>query len=660
MSSSHAPSEADRRGRTNQFTDIGVKGRKTGLVVKDTGRRDSAGMEDMNGFFSPDRPATPQPQNSSFTKRLQDAANLTNNKTSDMSLARSSTREPATIIRDDRRVSAFAALRRTPARTSLNSPALRVRSAAKGQASPIKDASASPSRSSSAHSGSNANVARKIDFNEVKTPARKERTSEPKPVEEDYPEPQLGDEVYEYDEPAPEPEIEAEPSPEQARAPASVKPKPRKPTGLLSQGGKKRKLFAMTNDGDASSDEEAHAGDAVNGAEDARSEDERMSEPEVEPEMDMEPEPVQEAFDEDVEEAEPEPAPKKRGRPPKAAASKAKEKVVPKKKAKDVQQVEESEKEEEEALAPVKKRGRPPKNATKEKENIRPAKTTKTSEPAPAKLKKLSKGDVSLTQAKQVIIHEKPPDPSEDFSELGSDVRRSRRARVAPLAFWKNEKIVYGASDRRKSSGLVLPEMKEIIRVEETTPAKAKKRAANGTTARGRKRSVKSGDSSDEESDEDIEEEDGLMEAQVLGWQADGEDETVVKVIACPSTQIKPKAVANTSMRYQKIFAVNDFVATGVVDLPPGAEKLPRSSKQNVMIFAVFEGALEVRIHDTTFKVKKGGQFIVPRGNNYSFKNISAAKTARLFFTHATDTLANAEAEVEAEAAARGAGSDEE
>ncbi|GAO46408.1 hypothetical protein SAICODRAFT_92412 [Saitoella complicata NRRL Y-17804] len=659
MSSSHAPSEADRRGRTNQFTDIGVKGRKTGLVVKDTGRRDSAGMEDMNGFFSPDRPATPQAPNSSFTKRLQDAANLTNNNTSDMSLAQSSMREPATIVRDDRRVSAFAALRRTPARTSLNSPALRVRSAAKGQSSPKKDVSASPSRSSSAHSGSNVNVARKIDFNEVKTPARKERTFEPEPVEEDYPEPQMGDEVYEDNEPVREPEVEAEASPEPARAPSATKPKPRKQTGLLSQGGKKRKLFAMTNGGDVSGDLEAHVGDAVNGAEEAMSEDERMPEPEVEPEMDMEPEPVQEAFDEDVEEAEPEPAQKKRGRPPKAVATKAKEQDAPKKKAKEVQQVEESENEEEEAPAPVKKRGRPPKNTTKEKENIRPAKKTKTSEPAQAKSKKLSKGDVSLTQAKQVIIHEKPPDPSEDFSELGSDVRRSRRARVAPLAFWKNEKIVYGASDRRKSSGLVLPEMKEIIRVEETAPAKTKKRAANGT-ARGRKRSLKSGDSSDEESDEDIEEEDGLMEAQVLGWQADGEDETVVKVIACPSTQIKPKAVANTSMRYQKIFTVNDFVATGVVDLPPGAEKLPRSSKQNVMIFAVFEGVLEVRVHDTTFKVKKGGQFIVPRGNNYSFKNISAAKTARLFFTHATDTLANAEAEVEAEAAARGAASDDE
>jgi hypothetical protein len=30
-----------------------VNGRKTGLMVKDTGRRDSAGLEDMDAFFSP-------------------------------------------------------------------------------------------------------------------------------------------------------------------------------------------------------------------------------------------------------------------------------------------------------------------------------------------------------------------------------------------------------------------------------------------------------------------------------------------------------------------------------------------------------------------------------------------------------------------------------
>src|SRR5215472_11528061 len=53
------------QGRPNKFTDVGVVGRyafnsrdvlttsKTGLMVKDTGRRNSADLEDMDAFFSP-------------------------------------------------------------------------------------------------------------------------------------------------------------------------------------------------------------------------------------------------------------------------------------------------------------------------------------------------------------------------------------------------------------------------------------------------------------------------------------------------------------------------------------------------------------------------------------------------------------------------------
>ena len=65
-----ARTAAESQGRPNKFTDVGVIGRyifapiylfcldvddfrKTGLMIKDTGRRDSAGLEDMDAFFSP-------------------------------------------------------------------------------------------------------------------------------------------------------------------------------------------------------------------------------------------------------------------------------------------------------------------------------------------------------------------------------------------------------------------------------------------------------------------------------------------------------------------------------------------------------------------------------------------------------------------------------
>jgi hypothetical protein len=46
-------SEAERRGRGAQnVTDIGVKGRRTGLEIHDT-TRDEDGMENLSAFFSP-------------------------------------------------------------------------------------------------------------------------------------------------------------------------------------------------------------------------------------------------------------------------------------------------------------------------------------------------------------------------------------------------------------------------------------------------------------------------------------------------------------------------------------------------------------------------------------------------------------------------------
>jgi hypothetical protein len=40
-------------GGTSNLLDSFVDVSKTGLMVKDTGRRDSAGLEDMDAFFSP-------------------------------------------------------------------------------------------------------------------------------------------------------------------------------------------------------------------------------------------------------------------------------------------------------------------------------------------------------------------------------------------------------------------------------------------------------------------------------------------------------------------------------------------------------------------------------------------------------------------------------
>lgn len=48
----------------------------------------------------------------------------------------------------------------------------------------------------------------------------------------------------------------------------------------------------------------------------------------------------------------------------------------------------------------------------------------------------------------------------------------------------------------------------------------------------------------------------------------------------------------------------------------------------------MIEGAVNVKIHRTSFTMAVGGQFMVPRGNQYSIHTISR-RPAKLFFAQA-------------------------
>lgn len=57
-------------------------------------------------------------------------------------------------------------------------------------------------------------------------------------------------------------------------------------------------------------------------------------------------------------------------------------------------------------------------------------------------------------------------------------------------------------------------------------------------------------------------------------------------------------------------------------------------------VFYVIEGTLEVTIHQNSFLVGAGSQFIVPRGNHYAIRS-AWSRASRLFFAHCKDTLAS-------------------
>ncbi|RDB22217.1 hypothetical protein Hypma_010701 [Hypsizygus marmoreus] len=94
----------------------------------------------------------------------------------------------------------------------------------------------------------------------------------------------------------------------------------------------------------------------------------------------------------------------------------------------------------------------------------------------------------------------------------------------------------------------------------------------------------------------------------------------------------------NKNWTFQKIFGEADFFASGFLYMQPHSEKEVKSVMDNAYVFLVLEGAIEAKIHKSTYVLSSGGAFQVPRGNTYSIKNISNSN-AKLFFAQARKPL---------------------
>lgn len=309
---------------------------------------------------------------------------------------------------------------------------------------------------------------------------------------------------------------------------------------------------------------------------------------------------------------------------------------------------------------PMKKRGRPAKkqqhpakNETIAKDKARSRKAPVLQRPAQAdspsrsrsrtggRSRERSRCTVSPERKwREKVHHEHYP-----VDEEGP--RKSQRFKHRPLKFWAGEKMVYGRGNPRKSLGgtvgLTLPEVKEIIHVDLTeperprrrTPAAAASRRTNNTKRNGY---VKDESGSESEDDEDEVEEHIRVEALVRSFE--NPNEQIPKILAIPASAYEPRPVKDQDILFQKTISDEPHFASGVLDLPIGGYKPPKPSRHNTMFFLIFTGYVEIRINDITFKLRKGGQFTVPRGNFYEIRNIGK-REARLFFSQCTDTLMN-------------------
>ncbi len=251
-------------------------------------------------------------------------------------------------------------------------------------------------------------------------------------------------------------------------------------------------------------------------------------------------------------------------------------------------------------------------------------------------------GDVS-----QVAIARRPPLPKsrgllinrrEVPGEAGSSMHQTRYGRTSfkPLAYWRNERVEFDKDEaedafagRIHKSKFVLSRLKEVVRVDEPEPEikprsrRGGKKAGGGAAGkRGRRRRSGGDDDDDGDGPAEVWELDpGTVTGEVVVWQPEYEFNppapndmvsVIDKQLAISGAAIKTADVVGGEFRYAKVIS-EGFIGAGVVDLPPGAVKRLKNARKVFMIFFVHAGRVLVTVQETSFRISKGGIFIVPR-----------------------------------------------
>ncbi|KAI9571275.1 Mif2/CENP-C like-domain-containing protein [Boletus coccyginus] len=215
--------------------------------------------------------------------------------------------------------------------------------------------------------------------------------------------------------------------------------------------------------------------------------------------------------------------------------------------------------------------------------------------------------------------------PPIEHSPSPDGVRRGQRHRYKPLEWWRQERVVYG---RRDSDLILVPQIKEIIRIPQE-PIKPLGKA--GKHRRGARTRSKSKGRDTPFNPEEGWDEDTPTNATVIDYSTQQE---ISRRVAFLASMIEPNQAANSNWFFQKIFGEGEFIAAGQMHIPPKSQKPSKSTKDNTYVFYVIQGAVSVFIHETSFIITTGGMFLVPRGNTYYIENI-AERDAKLFFTQA-------------------------
>lgn len=214
------------------------------------------------------------------------------------------------------------------------------------------------------------------------------------------------------------------------------------------------------------------------------------------------------------------------------------------------------------AAKPTGKRGRAPKSQqaadNEEPVEARPAKKPRTTattsqaprEPLDPELERMVENYAQRTgplKGRSLYILKR-----EDPTSSETTHTRSGRVSVRPLAYWRNERCVYGDEEAAEGERFPLSKIKEVIRTEELEPEKPKK----GKRSRKGKKKQRDESEDEDEIDDDAdlwEKETGVLHGYISKWdpvaQTSTAEEEVIGMYLIPRLALGFPVVANAFLQ---------------------------------------------------------------------------------------------------------------
>lgn len=199
---------------------------------------------------------------------------------------------------------------------------------------------------------------------------------------------------------------------------------------------------------------------------------------------------------------------------------------------------------------------------------------------------------------------------------------RSGRHSYRPVEYWRGEQVIREEEEQNDTlhhAEFVLPTITEIIRVpHEAPPSKRAPPSKTHAKAKGKNSLAVV---------EDVELEEwelkrGTVTGEIVVWEPEYEDnppgeDAMVEVkdvrIAISANAIQTSDNKDATFSFAKTLTM-PFMGAGVVDLPPGAEKGSKNSREMHMVFFVHYGKVLVTINRVQFRISAGGTWFVRRG----------------------------------------------